>query len=129
MDVLTTEAATQAPATVKLAALANAYLDMLVGDPDQNRFLVVIGEVAWRDPDVASRLADVHESFIRVLTELVQGGIDAGEIREVDPRAAAQLLKAIIDGVEASYTIGCEVDLPKLAATGIDILNHGLVRR
>ena len=119
---------TPGSASSKLAKVGRFYLDMVVKDPTQPRFMVVLGEMAIRDPSIAELLRSMHERFVATLTELIEAGIQAKEIRPIHARSAAVILKGIVDGLEASLTVGARIDMDEVVPTALQILTHGLVQ-
>jgi len=109
--------------------MARHYLVTFGQRPEQPRFFMVMGEMAGRDESVRRMLAALQDEYNQVVGRIIQAGIDAGAIKPVDPRAAAILLKGIIDAVEGYMAIGLDMDIERLLATGMELLSDGLLQR
>jgi AcrR family transcriptional regulator len=120
---------TNAPLTEKLAAFGAELTEHLGGDEDHRKFITVIAEMGLRDPAVLALLAEQHERYLGLLERWVQEAVDQGEIRDVDVRGTAQLLKALVDGIEQEAALGYRLDLPRTLLVAIDVLRMGLKPR
>jgi AcrR family transcriptional regulator len=94
---------------------------------DAPKFMAIIVEMGIRDDDIRSMLLSLQESYIERLSEMIEEGIENGQLRPVDPDSAALLLKAIIDGIQAGYGIGYDPDNDRLLQTTMQILGKGLM--
>jgi len=110
-------------------AMARHYLDSFGRRPDYPRFFMVMGEMAGRDESVRDMLASLQNEYTEVVARIIQAGIDAGALKPVDPRAAATLLKGLIDAIEGYMAIGVVLDTDRLLATGLEMVTSGLVRK
>ncbi|MFB6262172.1 MAG: TetR/AcrR family transcriptional regulator [Bradymonadaceae bacterium] len=93
---------------------------------DSARFMAIIGEMALRDEEIREMLLELQENYIQRLAELLQRGMDEGQLRQMDPRSAAILLKSIIDGIRAGFGIGFQPDIDRLVGTTMQILGDGM---
>lgn len=118
-----------APLTEKLAAFGSDLLDSLGETDERRRFITVIAEMGLRDPGVLDVLKRQHEQYLELLERWIREAIDRGEIRDVDVRATAQVLKALVDGVEQEAALGYALDLPTLLMSAIDVLRLGFKPR
>lgn len=110
----------------KLSMLGGALTRAFADSGDHGKFLVVLAEMGIREDDIFRRVADAHALYVELIAEIIQQGIDAGELREVDPKMAALFIKLITDGVEQGLALGYEFDTERFLASGLDILFNGL---
>lgn len=110
----------------KLAALGGNYLAMSSTSPDTSSFLFVIAEMAIREPPLLARLRDLHHRYLDALTEMIEDGIENGQLRPVEASTAAILLKALVDGLDRQIAMGDSLDLPAVIRAGADIIMRGL---
>ncbi len=110
----------------KLRALARYFLKLFATDTDHARFMVVLGDMALRDHEMRSRLLQLHRNYIGELAKLLKQGQAEGELRDVDAVAAAELLKALTDGVQLAFALGVPIRIDRLVRTGIDIVLVGV---
>ncbi len=69
-----------------------------------------------------------HEKMIRKMGEILQQGIDAGEIRPVDPKSTTIGLGCLLYG---AAILGCHlksVDVPRMTEHAVDIYLRGISR-
>ena len=69
-----------------------------------------------------------HEKMIRKMCEILQQGIDAGEIRPVDPQQTTIALGSLLYG---AAILGCHlrsVDVQRMTEHGVDIFLRGICR-
>jgi len=67
-----------------------------------------------------------HEKMIRKMNEILEQGIDSGEIRPLDPRCTTIGLGSLLYG---AAILGCyleSVDVPKMTEYAIDVFLHGI---
>ena len=88
----------------------------------------IIGEMALRDKEIETLLREIQENHVNKMTELIEWGIEQGQLRDVDAGSVAYLLKSLIDGIQASYAIGYEVDLERVLAAGLDLVMRGITQ-
>lgn len=113
----------------KLRALARHFFQLFATSTDHARFMVVLGDMALRDHETRSLLQGLHRNYINELTSLLRQGLSEGEMRdELDVTAAAELLKAAIDGVEMAFALGIPIRIDRLLRTGLEIVLHGVQR-
>jgi AcrR family transcriptional regulator len=113
----------------KLLAMGSHFVQNFASGDEQPRFMAIIGEMALRDEDVRQMLLELQESYVQRISSLLEEGIRQGQFREIDSRATAFLLKALIDGVQASFGLGYDVSLEELLPTATEILTLGLATR
>jgi AcrR family transcriptional regulator len=112
--------------TVKLIELAEHFMKLFASS-DRPRFMVIIGEMALRDEEIADMLRDLQLNYFERISQILDAGIQAGQLREVDVRSCSIVLKALIDGVQANFAVGVDLDLEAVVAAGLDLLTQGLV--
>ena len=117
------------PVAEKMQSIAGHYLDYFSQAPDAPRFFIVMGEMALRDADLAVRLQKMQMTFIDYIARLVRQGVDEGFLRDVDDRAVAALLKALLDGVEGLTALGVDAEAPRLLGAGLELITQGLANK
>ncbi len=127
MNVIQQITGGERPILEKMQALAQTFVEHFGTVPDAPRFFVVMGEMALRDPDLAAKLRDRQGVFIDEVAKLIEQGVAEGLLRQVEPRAAAALLKALVDGVEGLSALAYPIDMGQLLTTGLDFVMRGLL--
>lgn len=127
MNVIQQITAGDRPVLEKMQTLAHTFVEHFGVVPDAPRFFVVMGEMALRDPELASKLRDRQGVFIDEVAKLIEQGVKEGLLRDVEPRAAAALLKALVDGVEGLSALAYPIDMGQLLTTGLDFVMRGLL--
>lgn len=112
-----------------LAEMARHYLEFFRARPDYPRFFMVMGEMAGRDPEVRKMLAELQAEYTRAIAAVIRKGIESGAVRPLDAEAVAMLLKGIVDALEGYIAIGVAMDTERLLAVGMEMLNHGLLKK
>jgi AcrR family transcriptional regulator len=114
------------PAHLKLIELGWRYLDYFAGLKSPPRFFLLMSEMAIRDEDVRQRVTAIHDRFVDETSAIIGVGIAAGHFKPVDPRAAALLLKAFVDGLAGQSAVGIRPDVERLSTDGIRLILEGL---
>jgi AcrR family transcriptional regulator len=109
----------------KLMVLAEHFME-LFASTDAPRFLVIIGEMGLRDDEIAAMLSQLQTNYFDRVSELLQRAIDENQVRDLDTRATAVVLKAMLDGIQANYALGIEIDLERTVAAAVEILMSGI---
>lgn len=112
--------------TTKLITLAEELLQLFASS-DRPRFMVIIGEMALRDEQIAGLLKELQLNYFKRVVQLLEMGVAAGQIRAVDGEAVAVVLKALVDGIQANFAVGIDLDLERVVAAALDILTNGLL--
>lgn len=94
---------------------------------DAPRFMAIIVEMGQRDEEIREMLLELQQSYIERISAILRQGMKDGQLQEFDPESGAVLLKAIIDGLQASYGIGYEPDLDNFVPTSMQILGQGML--
>lgn len=118
----------------QLYAAAEEYLGFYLANPDYFRMLAFPTEPGQyaAGKDLAERLArSVDEQNSRMVAAL-RGGIDAGEIRPVDPQEVATVLWSAWNGIislawRPDSLRRTEPELRKLLTTATDVIARGLL--
>lgn len=113
--------------TAMLLELAEHFVQ-LFASTDRPRFMVIMGEMALRDPEVAKLLRQLQLNYFKRIAELIERGVAAGQVRECDAYSVAIVLKSLLDGVQANFALGIEMDLDATIAAAMEILIHGFIR-
>lgn len=117
-------------ASVKLMSLGHQYLDYFSGMRSPPRFFLMMSEEGIRDEEIREEVQAVHQHFVDAASRLFAQGIAEGTFREdMDPMAAAQLLKGLVDGLMGEAAVGIRPDKQLLGIDGIGILLHGILKR
>ncbi len=120
-------AADPRPAHEKLLELGIGYLDYFAGLKSPPRFFLLMTEAAIRDESIRERTVAIHRAFVEQVALLITEGIASGHFRDVDPMAAAIMLKAVLDGLGGQSAIGERPDVARLSTDGIRLLLEGLL--
>lgn len=113
--------------TAMLLELAEHFVQ-LFASTDRPRFMVIMGEMALRDPEVAKTLQQLQLNYFKRIAELIERGVAAGQVRECDAYSVAIVLKSLLDGVQANFALGIEMNLDATIAAAMEILIHGFIR-
>lgn len=111
---------------VRLVELGTSYLAHFAGLEDPPSFFLLMNELAVRDEAVRASMTETHERFVQRIAALIREGIDDGSFRDVDPLAAALVLKAMVDGMAGQFAIGIRPDVARLSTDGIRLILEGL---
>jgi len=117
------------PIAIKMQVLAAHWIEYFNTARDATRFFLVMGEMGLREPELARRLLEMQTVFIEEVGKLIEAGIAEGVLREVNARAAAALLKSLLDGVELLTALEYPLESAELLATGLEIVMNGLVKK
>ncbi len=126
MDFIDTVTASDLGMAAMFLELAEHFVQ-LFAHSDRPRFMVIIGEMALRDQEIADLLAELQTSYFKTLTELLQRGVDSGQIKDIDVPSTAIILKSLLDGIQANFAVGLDFDLEKVTTAGIEMLMNGIV--
>jgi AcrR family transcriptional regulator len=114
------------PAAEKLVELGMKYLNYYGGLQQPPRFFLLMTEMAIRDEGIRARALQIHTQFVDLLAALIGQGISEGAFRQQDPRAAALMLKALVDGLAGQSAVGIRPDMGRLSTDGIRLILEGL---
>lgn len=110
-----------------LAGLGEHFMDAFMST-NMPRFTAIIVEMGIRDEPIRDMLDELHHNYIDRLAGVLQAAMERGELRQMDPQATATLLKAIMDGIQASMAVAKEPpDMEVFLGTALDILGLGLM--
>jgi len=101
-----------------VAAISIAVDEALaaVADPADAAVYLEVGAEAARNPRVGAIVRRHDESVIAALGSLLRRAQERGEIRELlDPRLAAEMINALIDGVISRKAIAPDADIASYA--------------
>jgi AcrR family transcriptional regulator len=116
-------------AAEKLAGLGTAMLESFSNRSDHGKFLIVLAEMGIREPDIFERIRAAHEAYLTALEAVIRDGQRRGELRDIDARGVALLLKMIVDGIEQGIALGYDLDAENFAVAGLEVVFSGLVRQ
>lgn len=110
-----------------LSGIGEHFMQAFV-ETDTPRFTAIIVEMSIRDDEIRHMLEELQHNYISRLAEVVARAMAEGQLRPGDPVATATLLKAIIDGIQASMAVGDNPpDLDALLSTALQVLASGLL--
>lgn len=115
------------PASEKLTRMATTMVAYFSENEEHRRFLIVLGEMGMREPDVHQRIIDSHRSYVDALSRTIEKGVESGEFRDLSPRGIAMFLKLLIDGIEQGFALGYEMDIADLIPAGLSLIQSGLL--
>lgn len=110
-----------------LIELAGYFMELFTNS-DRPRFMVIIGEMALRDEEIQNQLRQLQTNYFERIGELLQRGVEAGQIRECDAYSTSIVLKSMLDGMQANLALGMTVDVEATLTAALDLLVHGLIR-
>lgn len=110
-----------------LIELAGYFLELFTNS-DRPRFMVIIGEMALRDEEIQEQLKELQTNYFDRIAELLNRGVEAGQVRECDARSMAIVLKSMLDGMQANLALGMTVDVEETLTAAMDLLAHGLIQ-
>lgn len=116
----------QDSAVGKLESLARQLLINFSSNEEHRKFLIVLAEMGIRNPEVRERVVSSHETYMELIGQQMRAGVESGEIRDVDPKIAALVLKLLMDGIEQAFALGYNIDIDGLVDDGLNILINGL---
>lgn len=115
------------PGAIKLVDLGQKYLDYFAGLKSPPRFFLMMCEQGIRDEEIREECQAVHQRFVDAATRVLAQGMSEGTFRQGDPIAAAQLLKAMIDGMAGQSAIGIRPDRERLLGDGLNLILRGIL--
>ncbi|NCG18542.1 MAG: TetR family transcriptional regulator, partial [Rhodobacterales bacterium] len=115
------------PGAIKLIDLGQKYLDYFAGLKSPPRFFLMMCEQGIRDEEIREECQAVHQRFVDAATRVLAQGMSEGTFRQGDPIAAAQLLKAMIDGMAGQSAIGIRPDRERLLGDGLNLILRGIL--
>lgn len=110
-----------------LIELAGYFMELFTNS-DRPRFMVIIGEMALRDEEIQEQLKELQTNYFDRIAELLNRGVEAGQVRECDARSMAIVLKSMLDGMQANLALGMTVDVEETLTAAMDLLAHGLIK-
>lgn len=120
--------ATSASATEQLTAWVTALTRFIQDKADRVRLVLEFWAEVHRSPQIARRLTELYQRRIEALAQVIQRGIERGEIRPTDASSAAQTFLATYDGLLLQQIL-LPNPLPweEINQMAVDTLLHGLV--
>jgi TetR/AcrR family fatty acid metabolism transcriptional regulator len=87
------------------------------------------GDLGGMDEEILSWMYDMRKESLSRLTAMFEEGIARGELKDIDPEMAANLLLGAMRGITLPLLIeGTYDDSSRVAAEVTDILFHGMAR-
>lgn len=127
IDMMTAAVSARGAALGRLRRLGAAYLERFSQDQERSRLILIFANLSLHDPEIALRMQQMHQAFLSALTGLLRDAVDAGELHIKDPGSAAVLLKAMIDGLEASSAVGVQQEIGPLLTEAMRWLKQGVL--
>jgi AcrR family transcriptional regulator len=114
----------------QLERIGQHFFNRFHGESDTARFFIVMGEMALRDKDLRAKLAKIQKSYIDAVAQVVERGVSAGLMRPVNPRAAAFVWKALMDGLEGNAALDSDGELKNVGFDALmDVVLGGVLVR
>ena len=110
----------------KLYTLGQHFLEILA-EPHRARMMIIVAEMSLRDEEVRDQILELHEGYINKVAQLLTSSAGAGQLKEVDTKAIAFVLKAIIDGIQASSVIGYRMDMERVIQAAVGMITDGIL--
>lgn len=118
------------PVQEKLRHIGRSMVEMLKQDPDLVSVMLDFWAATIHDEQTENLMRQVYETYIELVTSLVQVGIDSGEFRPVDAVYVAACYLAGLDGLMMLKHLGIgERDWLATSDTFVDVLVNGLRSR
>ncbi|AYY12242.1 TetR/AcrR family transcriptional regulator [Actinobacteria bacterium YIM 96077] len=93
----------------------------------RTRFLAMAEIVTnHRRPDGSKPFSDLDEEEVAELAKILEIGQANGEVRDLDPRAAAVIIGKSIEGVLSRWAWGSTVDLEAETTALVDFVDHAI---
>ena len=83
--------------------------------------------MALHDEDLRATLLDLQDRYIERVEGMLEQAMERQEIRPCDARPTALLLKAMIDGIQVSFSMGVEVEVDALLTAALELVTKGLL--
>lgn len=126
MSLIRTVGELDIPVPDMLEQLSTLFVHFFQENEEHRRFLIVLGEMGMREPEVHAKIIASHKSYIEALTSIIARGREKGEVGDIDPAGVALFLKLLIDGIEQGFALGYDIDVERLTRTGLRFLRRGL---
>lgn len=110
----------------KLYQLGEHFLELL-SEPHRARMMIIVAEMSLRDEEVRLQILELHENYISKVAQLLTASAGSGQLKEVDVKAVAFLLKAIVDGIQASSVMGYRIDLQRVIGAAVGMVTDGIL--
>lgn len=110
----------------RIARLGDVQVEDSGSSQDVPRFFLVMGEMALRDESLANRLLEMQTAYVDMVAKLIEQGRAEGVLKDVNPREAALLFKAVLDGWEGLAAIGYPMKGNDCLGSGISMMMDGL---
>ncbi len=115
------------PVSSMFIELAEHFMS-LFANSDMPRFMIIIGEMALRDEEIQKQLKELQLTYFERLASVIEKGVEAGQINDADAYNTAIVLKALLDGVQANFALGIEMDLEAVIGAAMNLMANGLLK-
>lgn len=122
LQLIQTLDAVDVPVAEKLCTLAEQMVIFFAANEEHRRFLVVLAEMGVHNPDVHRKIIQSHVRYTEAIASQIARGKARGEVGDVDPFAAAQLFKLLVDGIEQGFALNYPIDVPRLVEAGVEMV-------
>ncbi|MGI6550509.1 MAG: TetR/AcrR family transcriptional regulator [Syntrophomonadales bacterium] len=124
---VTTEDAAKMPAELRIRYLLEMHLRYML--ENRQHMPTNFGDLGGMDEEILSWMYDMRKESLSRLTAMFEEGIARGELKDIDPEMAANLLLGAMRGITLPLLIeGTYDDSSRVAAEVTDILFHGMAR-
>jgi AcrR family transcriptional regulator len=114
-------------ASERLRLMSNLFWQLLVQQKDLGDLMIEFWAESSRDEAFNAYFRQVFEPYLTLLAGLIEDGIQNGEFRPVNVRAAASAFAAIMDGLWFQAMIGLPLDEYVDGDTLADLTLKGLL--
>lgn len=99
----------------------------LFASSENPRFMLIVGEMSLRDPEIQALLRELSLNYERKIEELLIMGVERGQLKPMDTPQVAMLLKSLIDGIQSTFAIGAHVDIERALSSASEMVMRGLM--
>lgn len=111
----------------KLYRLGEHFM-LLLSEPNRARMMIIVAEMSLRDDEIRQQILELHESYLNKVAQLLTASSGSNQLKDVDVKAVAFILKAIIDGIQASSVVGYRMDLQRVINAAVGMVTDGILQ-
>ncbi len=95
--------------------------------PERARMMIIVAEMSMRDKELRKEIIQLQQNYIDMVVQLLSRSRESGQVRaDLDLEAVAFILKAIVDGFQASAVVGYPFELERVVQTAVSLVTYGL---
>lgn len=117
------------PVAVRLENIVQATIDLLQSQADLMPLMMEFWSGAFQDDDVQTIMRSAYQAYQHGLSQIIQQGIERGELRSVNAQEVASVLIAAVDGLMFQELLTMKgFDLTSTMRTMAQVTLHGLLQ-